>query len=633
MIFMDENLERRDNSDQNNGPEQSGESGQAGGPGQNPLYLRAMQLYNRHQYEQAAKEFREALKVDPEHLPSHQYLAMTLSLLKKHQQAEQEIAFVLQREPNDEHAIYIAALIKYNEGKYPDALKLNKQVLALDPDYAEAHLLEGRVAFHKKNWKLAKAQCLRAIECDPELIISYVILAKTLHQLKETKLAIETLRTVLSLSPDDSDSHALLGLLLLDQGDRKGAQEHLREALRLNPNSEPAIEGFIECLRNRNILYFWFMTGVFALTSGPLRFFLWLRVLAPQLLGLYLLFFLFVWGVKQFVNFSLQLDPEVRRYLPPEFKKRNRIYISLIVGSMTVLYGASLVGAHRLAEEEKEIKNIVSSAHTKEGDAKMDAKYEEAMSGFLIDKHFYIDDDLLENLKQYEKDKPNPSQERLAYLALWTGMRKRGSLKDRAECAYFEETMKIAKELKNQRLYDYAFAQLAYSVYPALPAPGPPKWKDEAGKDIANLKYPKRSFDWLETSTICRFLAEAKPSEALDLYAMPVFEDDLKDYFTDGKKIYGVKDLEGLLAYELRRKPVNDIRVALINLFIARNESKNTEGQKQYCIANVNEARARAKKYNYKTFDAYCDTYIDFINGKRKDEPSKEALEKELSTI
>lgn len=621
---MDENSEQRENPEQNNGPEQGG------GPGQNPLYLRAMQLYNRHQYEQAAKEFREALKQDPEHLPSHQYLAMTLSLLKKHQQAEQEIAFVLQREPNDVSAMYIAALVKYNEGKYPDALKLNKQVLALDPDYAEAHLLEGRVAFHKKNWKLAKAQCLRAIECDPELIISYVILAKTLHQLKETKLAIETLRTVLSLSPDDSDSHALLGLLLLDQGDRKGAQEHLREALRLNPNSEPAIEGFIECLRNRNILYFWFMAVVFALTSGPLRFLLWLRILAPQLLGLYLLFFLFVWVVKQFVNFSLQLDPEVRRYLPPEFKKRNRIYISVIVGFMTVMYGASLIGAQRLAQEEKEIKTIVSSAHTKEGDTKMDAKYDEAMSGFLIDKYFYIDDDLLGNLKKYEMDKPNPSPERQAYLALWTGMRKRGSLKEMAECAYFEETMKIAKELKNQRLYDYAFAQLAYSVYPALPAPGPPKWKDEEGKDIAN---PKRTFSWLETSTICDFLAEAKQSEALDLYAMPVFEDDLKDYFTNGTKIYGAKELEGLLAYEMRRKPVNDIRVALINLFIARNQSKTTEGQKQYCIANVNDARRRAKKYNYKTFDAYCDAYIDFINGKRTDEPSKEPLEKELSSI
>lgn len=639
---------------------------------QNPLYLRAMQLYNRREYEMAAKEFREALKHDPEHLPSHKFLAMTLSLSKKHAEAQREIAWVLEREPNDVGAIFIAALVKYNQGRYDDASRLNKQVLSFEPDYAEAHLLEGRLSFHKKNWKAAKEHCLRAIECDPELTEAYVILAKTLHQTKESKQAIETLRSVLTLTPDDSDSHALLGLLLLDQGDRKGAQEHLREALRLNPNSEAAIEGFIECLRNRNILYFWFMSFVFAITSGPLRFFLWLRVLHPSLIGLYLLFFIFVWGVKQFVNLSLQLDPEVRKYLPPEFKKRNRIFVSMIIASMAVLSCAGYFSAERQEREEREVATIVGGVHSQASDTKMDKVYEEIMNSFLDDKYFSPSEERLNQLKKYEMDKPVPNKERLAYLAIWTGIELRGSLKDKGECQYFEEAMKLAKDMSGQtvdkttnntvdntvdktadktanntanksaeksagdnrpgaqQIYDYAFDQLAYSVYPSLAAPGKPQWKDSSG---AWIKNPQRSFGWLETSTIFTFIAEAPPSEALDRYVMPLYKNALEDFFANDSFIYQGYQLNNLMTYEKRRKPVNSLRIALVDLLIVRTDISTRDTQKEGCLALINDARSRAAQLGLKSLEKFCDDYADFINKKRKDRPSPQELAEELKSI
>lgn len=643
---------------------------------QNPLYLRAMQLYNRREYEMAAKEFREALKRDPEHLPSHQFLAMTLSLSKKHAEAQREIAWVLEREPNDVGAIYIAALVKYNQGRYDEASRLNKQVLSLEPDYAESHLLEGRLSFHKKNWKSAKEHCLRAVECDPELTEAYVILAKTLHHMKESKQAIETLRSVLTLTPNDSDSHALLGLLLLDQGDRKGAQEHLREALRLNPNSEAAIEGFIECLRNRNILYFWFMSFVFVITAGPLRFLLWLRILYPPLIGLYLFFFIFVWMVKQFVNLSLQLDPEVRKYLPPEFKKRNRRFVSMILISMAVLSCAGYFSAEQQKREDKEVATIVGGVHNKAGDAKMDKVYEEMMSSFLDDKYFSPDEERLNQLKKYEMDKPFPSKERLAYLAIWTGIELRGSLKDKGECQYFEEAMKLAKDMlgqktnepadkntdkladkntnkpadkntdkpadKNtdesaddnrpgaQQIYDYAFDQLAYSVYPSLPAPGRPQWKNSSG---AWIKNPQRSFGWLETSTIFTFIAEANPSEALDRYVTPLYKTALEDFFTKNSFMYQDYQLNNLLTYEKRRKPVNSLHIALVDLLIVRTDISSRERQKEVCLALINDARTRATQLGLKSLEKYCDDYADFINKKRKERPSPQELAQELKSI
>jgi tetratricopeptide (TPR) repeat protein len=173
------------------------------------------------------------------------------------------------------------AIGAYELNRYPLALDLIQQTLALNPDEAEAHFYRGRILFKQNKLKPAEESLKAAIECDPENSFYVGFLAFLYAQMPEKKklaestylqsLSINPFETFsmwglayyyleekkgdslkkarpfaesyLEIFPDEAHAHRLMGDLLELEKNLDEAQFHLEVALRLDPDNAEAHNG------------------------------------------------------------------------------------------------------------------------------------------------------------------------------------------------------------------------------------------------------------------------------------------------------------------------------------------------------------------------------------------------------
>jgi tetratricopeptide (TPR) repeat protein len=173
------------------------------------------------------------------------------------------------------------AIGAYELNRYPMALDLIQQTLALNPDEAEAHFYRGRILFRQNKLKQAEESFQTAIACDPDdsfylgyLAFMYSQMPEKQKQAESTylqSLSINPFETFsmwglayyylqegkrdslkkarplaedyLETFPDKAHAHRLMGDLLEKEKKLDEAQYHLEEALRLDPDNAEAHNG------------------------------------------------------------------------------------------------------------------------------------------------------------------------------------------------------------------------------------------------------------------------------------------------------------------------------------------------------------------------------------------------------
>ena len=163
---------------------------------------RGIELADRGWLEEAEKEFRKAIALDPASAHPHENLAMVHARQKRWREALRAHLHAVEVEPQSPGARFTLAsflsthALEMAEAEYREAI-------AADPEHAEAHLELG----------LALADMGRADE-----------------GLKELAIAV-------GLAPEDPMARHELAGLLMDEGDYRTAIGHLRDAARLDPES------------------------------------------------------------------------------------------------------------------------------------------------------------------------------------------------------------------------------------------------------------------------------------------------------------------------------------------------------------------------------------------------------------
>lgn len=429
-------------------------------------FLRAETLYTQKKYKLAIESYREALKEDPEDLEALRMLAMSLSLNQQDRDALREINEALRRAPADAEVIFTAGLIYYNANDHKKGEKLIKEALGKNPNNALAHLILSYIAEGKENWKLMREEAGKALELKPNYEEALISLARAQRELGQEKEARENLEAALLINPNKAKTHAHLGRLLLHTGDPRGAREHLREALRLDPNNSDALEGFIESLRSKNILYYWFITCIWAISRGPARVVLYARFMHPWIAVFVFFFWYIVCLVREITTFALRFDKDVRHYLPPELKKRNTR--NLIVLAL-VSFIPFLIGLAAETAENSSLNAIKKSTQDHQitlADNLEDKLYKEVRANFERDKLYLHGRSVRELLYKYELDRRPQDRSRLAYTALWLGM-------DDGKGAYpnldlINQATQLAQSLNDEPLYNYCQQAIAWAKYQNL---------------------------------------------------------------------------------------------------------------------------------------------------------------------
>lgn len=163
---------------------------------------RGIELADRGWLDEAVKEFKKAIDLDPESAHAHDNLATVYAEKKRFREALAE---------------YIAAL-------------------DLDPDAATAHYnLANFLATH--GLEMAVEEYRASLTLDPEHPDTHLNLGLTLAEQGKIDEAERALRTAVELAPKDPYPRHELAALQMDAGDYRSAIGLLKEVVRLEPES------------------------------------------------------------------------------------------------------------------------------------------------------------------------------------------------------------------------------------------------------------------------------------------------------------------------------------------------------------------------------------------------------------
>src|SRR5437763_1277206 len=163
---------------------------------------RGIELADRGWLEEAIKEFRKAIDLDPEAAHAHDNLATVYSEKKLFVQALEEYLTALKLEPDSATAHYNLACFLATHA-HEMAIEQYKEAIELDPEYPDAHLNLGMTYADMEKREEAKAEFKAAIDLDP----------------------------------GDPLARHELAALLMDEGDYRGAIALLNEVVRLEPEN------------------------------------------------------------------------------------------------------------------------------------------------------------------------------------------------------------------------------------------------------------------------------------------------------------------------------------------------------------------------------------------------------------
>src|SRR5262249_26496414 len=172
----------------------------------------------RRDLQAGTREYRKALALDPE----DDGVKFALGIGARHKRRALD---ALERDPNDVKSLIRLGYIPWNERAYDEAVRRLRQVLALDPGHAIAHVHLGVYYAAQERFEDSIAAYREAARLRPDLqrlVDDSVELVERLRRAKER--------------PDDPTAQARLGELYASDGRTDRAIERLQNVGALAPN-------------------------------------------------------------------------------------------------------------------------------------------------------------------------------------------------------------------------------------------------------------------------------------------------------------------------------------------------------------------------------------------------------------
>ena len=188
----------------------------------------------------AEKQYRQAVRLDPNYDLAHFNLASVLQKQGQNAEAVKHFTAAIQIRPAYVEAHNNLGMVFLNQGKTNDAIQQIQQALQYNPNHAKAHNNLGIVLEKQGNINEAIDHFRLALEVSPDLAEAQLNLAAALAKQGEIDQAIHHFTMVLRSDPNRAEAHNGLGALLIKNGKIEKAISHFREALRIKPDYIPA---------------------------------------------------------------------------------------------------------------------------------------------------------------------------------------------------------------------------------------------------------------------------------------------------------------------------------------------------------------------------------------------------------
>lgn len=166
-------------------------------------------------YDQAIRDFKHALELNPENVEARVALGNVLLVQSRFDESRRQFKDVISRDPANKDARWLLGSVFEKEGKLPEAMRAYERALKIDPEYAPALQAIGRLALKMGAIDSGRKHLLDAARLDPDNSSPYVDLANSYLRERNIDQAIIMYRRALERAPDSDTILVGLAIALL----------------------------------------------------------------------------------------------------------------------------------------------------------------------------------------------------------------------------------------------------------------------------------------------------------------------------------------------------------------------------------------------------------------------------------
>src|SRR3989339_240170 len=133
-------------------------------------------LFNLKRYEEAEREYREAIRTNANYAEAYYNLGLLLKKTKRYEEAEKEYRRAIRINTNHVKAHNNLGVLLYNTKRYEEAEKEYRKAIEISPNYIEAHNNLGVLLYNTKRYEEAEKECKEVIKMDSKFTEGYNVL-------------------------------------------------------------------------------------------------------------------------------------------------------------------------------------------------------------------------------------------------------------------------------------------------------------------------------------------------------------------------------------------------------------------------------------------------------------------------
>src|SRR5207302_8550548 len=192
--------------------------------------------FEKGQYDEAAVQFLNAVKLDPGFTKAHYQLAGTYIRLQAWPDAYRELQRTIELDPSNLKAQLDLGNLLGAAHSFAEAQAVTDKRLKNDPNNADVHVLQANLDAAQHNPDAAEQELQKAIALDPSRPEFYVQLAG-LQSAKQMNVAESTLQKALAINPKFVPAMESLAFVYQNPGRATQAENLLKQAIGLDPKA------------------------------------------------------------------------------------------------------------------------------------------------------------------------------------------------------------------------------------------------------------------------------------------------------------------------------------------------------------------------------------------------------------
>ena len=211
-----------------------------------------LQAQARGDWTNASLEFERIIALhpaEPQGSTAHYDLAIAYANLKRYDDAARELRAALALDPGFLAAMANLISIDIARGDLTEARRIANRYVALSPESARALYSRGIVALQGGDADTARQDFGKLLHANPSYAVAHYDLALAEERLGRYQEAERELRTALSLAPGYARARFALGVVLLREGDHTQARNEFAQAT-LVAAGDPALQNIAAAMRD-----------------------------------------------------------------------------------------------------------------------------------------------------------------------------------------------------------------------------------------------------------------------------------------------------------------------------------------------------------------------------------------------